>query len=69
MFNPIDHMWVRITLICLFIPSWMIYRGIQNYVNFFPVVDESGKILWRDGKEHWQVDKNIEKFTDYNDAK
>lgn len=69
MFNPVEHMWVRITLLCLFIPSWAIYRSIQNYVNFFPVVDEKGKILWRDGKEHWDSDKNIGKFTDYNDTK
>jgi len=67
MFNPIEHLWMRITLLCLFVPSWLIYRIIQNYVNFFPVVDENGKVLWRDGKDHWDSDKNIEKFTDYND--
>lgn len=39
MFNPIEHIWIRIVMLILFIPAWMLQKYVQNMMNFFPVTD------------------------------
>lgn len=39
MFNPIEHLWIRIIMMVLFIPAWFLQKSVQNMMNFFPVVD------------------------------